>query len=213
MEFAELLRLVGDEPVFETSLLFAGEPNLQYLQRQLARWVRTGYIHQLRRELYALAPPYQKTRPHPFLAANRMVRASYVSGESALAFHGLIPDYVPTITSVTTQRPAHWTNEFGDFLFQHIKVDLFFGYVFMPLDGKQHAFIATPEKALLDLIYLRASADSPDYLAGLRLQHLDKLDLARLDQYIERVGSAKLARAAKHICALAKDEARDYEVL
>lgn len=213
MEFAELLHLVGDEPVFETSLLFAGKPDLPYLQRQLSRWVRMGYLYQLRRELYALAPPYQKTHPHPFLAANRMVRASYVSGESALAFYGLIPDYVPAIISVTTQRPAHWTNPFGDFLFRHVKVALFFGYATVHLEGKQHAFLATPEKALLDLIYLQAGADSADYLASLRLQHLDQLDFARLDVYVARTGSAKLARAAKHIRTLAKDETKDYEVL
>ncbi|NJM39515.1 MAG: hypothetical protein HC853_01445 [Anaerolineae bacterium] len=142
-----------------------------------------------------------------------MVRASYISGESALAFHGLIPDYVPVITSVTTQRPAQWTNEFGDFLFQHIKVELFFGYAPVDFEGKQQAFLATPEKALIDLIYLRAGADSIDFLAGLRLQHLDRVDFSRLDEYVARTGSAKLARAAKHIRTLAKDEAQDYEVL
>ena len=213
MKFAELLKLVGDEPVFETSLLFAGAPDLPYLQRQLSRWVRLGYLHQLRRELYTLAPPYQKTRPHPFLVATRMVRASYVSGESALALHGLIPEYVPTITSVTTRRPATWTNTYGTFLFQHIKVGLFFGYEHVQVDHAQQAFVATPEKALLDLIYLRPAADAVDFLDALRLQHLDRLDLERLDQYVDHSGSPKLLRAARHIRALVKADAGTYEVL
>ena len=86
MEFAHLLGIVSDEPVFDSALLFASESNLPYLQRQLSRWEQLGYLYQLRRELYMLAPPYQKNPPHPFLVANRMVRGSYASTEAALAF-------------------------------------------------------------------------------------------------------------------------------
>ena len=213
MEFVELLRIVGDEPIFESSLLFAGIQNIPNLQRQLARWVQAGYLYQLRREVYMLAPPYQKTRPHPFLAANRMVGASYVSGESALAFHGLIPEYVPVITSVTTNRPGHWTNAVGDFQYQHVKIGLFFGYESIQVDGKQHAFVATPEKALLDLIHLRSGGDSLPFLESLRLQHLDRLSLQRLDAFVERADSPKLARAAKLIHSLTRVDAEEYEVL
>lgn len=59
---------------------------------------------QLRRGLYALAPPWRKRSPHPFLTANRLVPGSYVSGPSALAFAGAIPEYVPEVTSVTRPR-------------------------------------------------------------------------------------------------------------
>ena len=213
MEFANLLGIVGDEPVFDSALLFASESNLPYLQRQLSRWVQLGYLYQLRRELYMLAPPYQKNPPHPFLVANRMVRGSYVSTEAALAFYGLIPEYVPATTSVTTQRPSHWSNVCGEFQYQHIKHDLFFGYDHLQLVGRQYGFIATPEKALLDLIYLRSGGDAPEFLIGLRLQHLDRLRLDCLDQYAKRSGSHKLARAAKHIRELIAATADEYEVL
>jgi len=85
MEFSQLLEIVGDEPVFESGLLLAGEVDPSDVRRQLSRWMQTGRITQLRRELYALAPPYQKVKPHPFLVANRLVRGSYVSLQSALA--------------------------------------------------------------------------------------------------------------------------------
>jgi hypothetical protein len=42
------------------------------------------------------------------------------------------------------------------------------------------AFLATPEKALLDLVYLEPDDDSPTYLAELRLQNMDGLDLTEL---------------------------------
>ena len=213
MKFVDLLRIVGDEPVFETSLLFAGRPDVAYIQRQLSRWTRAGALVQLRRELYALAPPFLKTQPHPFLVANRMVRASYVSTESALQHHGLIPEYVPVTTSVTTVAPGRWNNASGSYQFQHIKASLFFGFAQVALGGKQVGFVATPEKALLDLIHLRAGADSMEYIAALRLQHLDRLSLDRLDAYASRSDSPKLARAAGLVRALAETDAGEYEVL
>ena len=103
MEFERLLELVGDEPVFETALLLAGNVNPDSVRLQLTRWTNSGRVYQLRRSLYAVAPPYQKVKPNPFLIANRMQRASYVSGHSALSFSGLIPDIVPTTFSITTQ--------------------------------------------------------------------------------------------------------------
>jgi len=106
MEFERLLELIGDEPVFETALLLAGKVNPDIVHLQLSRWTKSGRVYQLRRGLYAIAPPYQKVKPHPFLIANRMQRASYVSGQSALAFYGLIPDTVQIALSITTGRPA-----------------------------------------------------------------------------------------------------------
>src|SRR6185369_8767235 len=105
MEFAKLLQIVGNEPVFETGLLLAGAVDPKDVRRQLSRWTKAGRLFQLRRGLYALAPPFQKIKPHPFVIANRLMPGSYVSNQSALAHYGLIPEYVPVVTSVTTARP------------------------------------------------------------------------------------------------------------
>ncbi len=128
MEFAELVEIVGEEPVFETGLLIAGNANPRDIRRQLSRWTQAGKIYQLRRGLYSLAPPFQKVNPHPFLVANRMLPASYVSLQSALAYYGMIPEYVPVTTSVTTSRPDHWETPLGIYDFRHIQVDFFYGY-------------------------------------------------------------------------------------
>jgi predicted transcriptional regulator of viral defense system len=63
------------------------------VQRQLSRWSTAERLYQLRRGLYAVAPPFQKVKPHLFLVANRMVQPSFVSLQSALAYYSLIPDY------------------------------------------------------------------------------------------------------------------------
>ncbi len=203
MKFDELVELVGNEPVFETTLLLAGDANPADVRRQLSRWQKAGKIFQLRRGLYSLAPPFQKTIPHPFLIANRLAPGSYVSLQSALAHYGMIPEFVPVTTSVGTGRPAQWETMLGNFVFQHIQVDFFYGTRLLDLGGKQRGFIASPEKALLDLIYLTPGGDDPGYLAELRLSNLNRLDWRIMVQYAGRMDKPKLYRAVEAIRSLA----------
>lgn len=211
MEFAHLVKLVGDEPAFETGLLLAGDADPRDVRRQLSRWTKSGRLYQLRRGLYVLAPPFQKVRPHPFVIANRMVRGSYVSCQSALAHDGLIPEYVPVVVSVTTARPGRWETPLGIFEFHHIKTDWLRGYRLMDLGGGQKAFVASPEKALLDLIHLHPGADSLDYVRELRLQNLERLNLDELRRLADLANRPKLKRAAKLVVELAHAEAKEYE--
>ncbi|MEK6630557.1 MAG: hypothetical protein AABY89_07470, partial [Acidobacteriota bacterium] len=55
--------------------------------------------------------------PHPFLVANALHRGSYVSLQSALAFHGVIPEQVPTVTNVGPGRPETVRTVLGTFAF------------------------------------------------------------------------------------------------
>jgi len=210
MKFEDLLSLVGDQPLFETGLLLAGNVDPDDIRRQLSRWVSAGKIHQLRRGLYMLAPPYQSVAPHPFLIANALVLGSYVSGQSALAYYGLIPEYTPQTLSVTTLRPSKWV---GGFYFRHIAPHLFFGYQSVVLSPQQRAFVAAPEKALLDIAHLTPNSDSPEYVSQLRLQNLEKLDFDRIHEYVERAGKPKWKRVAHHVVELAQQEKSEYEEL
>ena len=213
MKFSEVMEIVADEPVFETELLVAGQSDPTDVRRQLSRWTRAGKLHQVRRGLYALAPPFQKMKPHPFVVANRFVRSSYVTSQSALAFYDMIPEHVSTVTSVTTQRPGQWKTPLGIFRFQHIRSALFFGYHQTELGNGQQAFVATPEKALLDLIYLQPGADSVEYLRELRLQHLDQLNTPELARMADLIQKPKLRGAAAKILELAHAAKGEYETL
>lgn len=206
MEFTELLEIIRDEPVFDTGLLLAGDADPREIRRQLSRWRQAGKIYQLRRGLYCLAPPFQKVNPHPFLVANRMVPASYVSLQSALAYYGMIPEHVPVTTSITTRRPTHWETPLGAFDFRHIQMDFFDGYSLMDLGEEQRAFIARPEKALLDLVYLEPGGDEPDYLVELRLTGLNRLDWRLLEYLARKIDKPKLMRAGAAIQELAREE-------
>jgi predicted transcriptional regulator of viral defense system len=208
MKWDELLHLIGAEPVFSSAVLLAGPVRPADIRQQLSRWVKAGRLVQLRRGLYAVAFPYRKANPHPFLLSNRLKDASYVSLQSALAHHGLIPEAVPVVTAVTTGRPETVRTAFGSFLFRHIQPRLFRGYRQIELDRGQAAFVARPEKALLDLIHLTPGADDPAYLGELRLQHLDRLDWDLVPAMAQQSGKAKLQRAVRRLMLL-RDQGKD----
>jgi predicted transcriptional regulator of viral defense system len=210
VRFEELLAAVGDEPLFETGLLLAGDVDANDVRRQLSRWTAAGKVWQVRRGLYAVAPPYQRVVAHPFVVANHIARGSYVSLQAALGFHGLIPEAVPVTTSVTMGRGGKWATPLGVFQFRHVQSELFYGYRAVEVASAQRAFVARPEKALLDLVHLEPGGDTPEYLDGLRLQHLDRLDLSVLDELAGRFDSPKLRRAAAQITEMAMHEVREY---
>lgn len=128
-----------------------------------------------------------------------MVGGSYVSCQSALAFYGLIPEYTPAVVSVSAARPNQWLTPLGLFIFRHMKSEYIDGYQMKELDGEQSAFVATSEKALLDLVYLTPEADSSDYLSELRLQHLERLDVKQLQETAGIYHRPKIDRAAQTI--------------
>lgn len=206
MKWQDLLTLVGSEPVFSSTFLMAGDRSRVDIQLQLSRWVKAGKLYQLKRGLYVLAEPYRKVSPHPFLLANRIKNASYVSLQSALAWYDLIPEYVPVITSVSTTRTNSFHTHEGVFLYRHIKIPLFNGYESVELQDRQAVFLALPEKALLDLIYLMPHSESWEYLKELRLQNMDRIDTALLMDLSKKSGSPRLVLAASRIVQLVHEE-------
>ncbi|HMD90430.1 MAG TPA: hypothetical protein VKF38_14810 [Anaerolineaceae bacterium] len=213
MNFTNLIDRIGAAPVFETGLLLAGEGDPFEVRKQLSRWVAAGKIYQLRRGLYTLAPPFQKVSPHPFLIANHIQPHSYVSLQSALAFYDLIPERVLVTTSVSSGRPFVQSTQLGEYQFRHIRRDWFQDYSKIDFGAGQTAWVATPEKALLDLIYLEPHSDKGAYLQELRLQNMGQLDLKRMQLLALNSHKPKLLRAYQEICRLTLAEKSGFETL
>ncbi|GAP17327.1 type IV toxin-antitoxin system AbiEi family antitoxin domain-containing protein [Levilinea saccharolytica] len=212
MKFSALLKLVGDDPIFTSSLLLSGDVNPRLIRIQLSRWVKAGKICRIRRGLYAIAPPFQKQLPHPFRVANFLQKASYVSLQSTLSFYGLIPEVMNITTSVSTNRPERLETALGTFEFRHIKRELLFGYQMIDLGG-QSAFVADPEKALLDLVYFQPGGDLWTYLKELRLQNLEKLDPEYLTQLSKKYNTRKMQNAANLLLQLISRDSEEFEDL
>ena len=69
----------------------------------------------------------------------------------------------------------------------------------MELTDKQAAFVAQPEKALLDLVYLTPGGDKPEFLEELRLQNLESINKEVLKEFVQRTRKPKLRRALENL--------------
>ena len=88
------------------------------------RAIKDGSLIRLKRGVYALAPAYRSAPVHPFAVAQALLPGSYISFESALAYHGWIPEAVLVTASVTPGRktleiPA---TEFGSFKYHPLAI-------------------------------------------------------------------------------------------
>ena len=196
MKFEDLLKISEHLAVIEVELLLAGIPNPNPFKVQISRWEKAGKLIQLKRGIYLLAEPYRKIEVfEPHIAAI-LEKPSYLSLEKALEYHGLIPEAVKTYTSLTTKRGIKFSSAAGVFSYKHIKNTLFWGYQSVTV-RRQTAFIATPEKALLDLIYFHGLKISNDYLEGLRLQNIGTVNLDVLSEYAKKFKKPGVLAAAE----------------
>jgi len=161
--------------------------------KRLTEWQRKGYIIKLIKGCYVFCHANFDQRML-FLVANKMTRPSYVSLESALSLHGLIPEQAFSITSVTTQKTHAYETVKGYFTYKSIKESLFFGYQASRQTGRPPVLIADGEKALLDLLYCNPALNKPAALEALRLNKtiLNSLDKSKLGTYLKLFDSATL---------------------
>jgi predicted transcriptional regulator of viral defense system len=213
MKYQTVLDIIGDDALFETGLLLAGVPDPQALQRQLPRWVRSGRLTKVRRGLYAVPAPYRTQPPDPFEVSNRLVRPSFVSMESALHFHEIIPDVAFAVTAVTTGRSGTRDTPLGRYVYHHVGPTRFWGFDEREVAPGRRAYVATPERALLDLLYARRGSDDPAYLRQLRLQNTGRIDGEVLDEMVRRFAVDRVSRAVGEVQAMARDEASGWVTL
>lgn len=115
---------------------------------------KEGVLQSVKKGLYVAGPALNVDRkPEPFLIANHILGPSYVSVETALAHHGLIPERVYEIASMTTQAPRKFNTTLGTFTYTRLALPYYaFGIRSEKLADDQYAMVASPEKALFDKI-------------------------------------------------------------
>ena len=137
-------------------------------RNNLTHWIKKGYIIRLRQGLFAFSE-YKNKPDYSIYFANRIYRPSYISLHTALSFYGLIPESVVQITSVTSLKTASFNNDFGEYSYKNIKENLMFGYDLKAMADHRTIQFATPEKALLDLLYLYPFYNNEQEMEELRL--------------------------------------------
>ncbi len=144
--------------------------------RNLTNWQTKGYIQKIRNGWYVLTD--RKTNESLLFAiANQIYTPSYVSLESALSWHGLIPEGVFTTTSVCSRKTQSFETVLGKFSYQNLHPSVLTGFQLKESNGWRFK-IADPEKALVDFFHLHVHYDSIESINGLRLNPLIIKDLS-----------------------------------
>lgn len=116
----------------------------------LHRYKKRGFILQLKRKFYV----FPDALPPDVYVANKLYSPSYISLEFALSYHGVIPETVYEITSVTTKATRRFETLGKIFSYRKIKKAAYTGYEIQKQQGLSF-YIANIEKAFVDVNYLR----------------------------------------------------------
>lgn len=126
---------------------------------QVKRALQSGALLRVKRGHYVLADEFRKNPVHPYALAQVLVVGSYVSMETALAFHGWIPEAVFTTVSVTPGRKSKEMDhpDFGRFAFIPLALHRsgFLAGVQRHVVSDQAMLVASPLRALMDLVAYR----------------------------------------------------------
>jgi predicted transcriptional regulator of viral defense system len=143
----------------------------------------SGLVRRLRRGLWALRPTVDPFGVAPYLTAPF---PAYVSFWSALARHGMIEQVPRQVFVASLHRTQRVTTTVGTYSIHHLAPELFDGY-----DGSEEiGYLATPEKALFDAVYLRAPRGGQILLPELELPA--KFQEKKLDEWTSRVARPRL---------------------
>lgn len=197
MNYLEFRNKMYDLACFSIDQVYAWQPDFD--RNNLSRWTKRGLLIRLRQGYFTF-PEYKGKRDYNYYFANRIYRPSYISLHTALAFYGMIPESVIQITSVTSLKTASFKNELGEYSYNSVNENLMFGYELKPIEEERSLQFASPEKALLDLLYLYPAYRTEKDLTDLRLDidflHED-LNKLLLLEYTSRFNNKALEQRVK----------------
>lgn len=164
--------------------------NIKYSSAKVfvSRYVKNGYILRLRRNLFVLKEKFDNLdNEQKFMLANFIVSPSYISFITALSYYELTTQ-VPQnfFESVSLYRSKILQINNNVFKYSKIKKEFYFGFV-----KKDNFFIATPEKALVDSLYLMVRGEYKLDLSAVDFAKFDKnIILKILKKYPEKISKA-----------------------
>jgi len=203
-------RVEGEEFDYQTLL-----DSLKQYERprdKITSLLRQGAIIRVKKGIYVFGPKYSRRPFSREILANMIYGPSCISLDFALHYHGLIPERVEAVTSVTSGRGRRFVTPVGLFIYRHIPPEVFpVGIDQIQLEGGRSFLMAVPEKALADKIQdergtgIRSQDDMRRYLMqNLRIdaESIEKLQAEILSILAERYGSRKLRLLNKVIARL-----------
>lgn len=173
---------------YEDMLVIAPSESKENIKKMLYRWRKVGWISPLKRGLYELVYPRNFNVPDLYVA-NKLYMPSYISLETVLSNHSIIPEVGMAVTSITTKPTRRFKNSHGLFVYRTLDKNYFCGY-YTETYNNFKINIAEPEKALMDFLYFKRFHKTP---FDLKDERLDKdiilsLNKNKFKKYAELFG-------------------------
>lgn len=141
---------------FDYTLLSGILASYSSIRRKINELLRSGVIERVKKGLYVFGQEYARGPIVKETLANLIYGPSCISLEYALAFHGLIPERVETVTSVTPKRDKDFKTPLGNFTYRYLNPERYpVGIDQVWLDASHPVLMASPEKALADYLVLK----------------------------------------------------------
>lgn len=198
----ETIRRRIPQEEFDYQTLLSCLDDYAYPRDKISDLLRKGAIIRVKKGLYLFGDDYRRKPYSREVLANLMYGPSYVSLDYALQFHGLIPERVLTVTSVSIGRGRRFETPAGSFTYRQIPRAAFSRGMDQMETGDGRAFlIATPGKAIADKLYdargtgIRTQRELETYLLdSLRIETsaLGDLEAEELDQIASSYRSRKI---------------------
>lgn len=136
----------------KSSVIASLYPDIRMKNKKIASLESSGEIIRLKKGLFVVSPEESGKLLSVGLIANHIYNPSYVSMSSALRHYGLIPEMVYAVESMTIKHSVSFENKVGRFEYTHIDRETFSVGLCQIQEGDDVYVMASPEKALCDLI-------------------------------------------------------------
>jgi predicted transcriptional regulator of viral defense system len=195
---SELLeRLIVKYNQIVTSQQIYGEAevswNHQQAKKLITKLVKNGWLIRIKRGLFAISDFSSRgfLSLSPYVVANLLVKNSYVSFESALAYYGMFDQLTNKIISISLMRYKTVQVNNAEYSFINIKKALYFGWQEVVIDNKI-ARVATAEKALIDIVHFHRSKYAIDIVIEKLREYENNLDVVRLCEYLHKTSQTTI---------------------
>jgi len=199
----QLRRGIGREE-FDHPKLTSVLSSYDAVDQKINELIKSGTIIRVKKGLYVFGPDVRDAPICRESLANLIYGPSCISLEYALAYHGLIPERVETVTSVTPKRDKEFNTPVGRFTYRLLNISKFPHGVTQEWIDEQHPIlIASPEKALCDYVLLNNvpafpdRKDAVDFLQNdLRIgrENWDRFDIKQMIQLNQHYKNQNIAR-------------------
>ena len=178
----------------------------------LKRALRTGEVVRIHRGLYCLAAKYLRQKVDPLVLAQRIYGPSYISLETALSYHGWIPEAVYAITSASQGRSREFDTPVGCFSFTRVPQHTFYADVSRVEKDTGSFMLASPLKALADYVYVhkRDWTSARPVIESLRVDgsFLASIDVEAIDRLLTNYSPLRVRRFLEGLRPACRQEGR-----